>query len=103
MTGCDRSWHIIGRDTRSRERRIIPDNIICRSSWVSATPLGHRCYVQAMFLQSKHRGVQTLGGRALNALWGSDEFGARQRQTAQRRQPLDDDRKQDDDETDSGL
>ena len=38
-----------------------------------------------MYLHERHPGVQVLGGRALNALWGRDETEAKQKAAAERR------------------
>lgn len=35
---------------------------------------------QAVFLHGKHRGVQALGTRALDALWGGDKLGLKQKE-----------------------
>ena len=37
---------------------------------------------QALFLHRKHKGVQVLGTRALDALWGADDLGAKQKEAA---------------------
>ncbi|CAM9879890.1 unnamed protein product [Ascophyllum nodosum] len=40
---------------------------------------------EMMYLHERHPGVQVLGGRALNALWGRDETEAKQKAAAERR------------------
>lgn len=40
---------------------------------------------QVVFLHRRHRGVHQLGNRALDALWGGDEFGAKQKASAAER------------------
>lgn len=40
---------------------------------------------QAVFLHRRHPGVHKLGNRALDALWGGDDFGAKQKASAAER------------------
>ena len=40
---------------------------------------------QVVFLHRRHPGVYKLGNRALDALWGGDEFGAKQKASAEER------------------
>lgn len=40
---------------------------------------------QVVFLHRRHPGVHQLGNRALDALWGGDEFGAKQKASAAER------------------
>lgn len=40
---------------------------------------------QVVFLHRRHPGVHKLGNRALDALWGGDEFGAKQKASAAER------------------
>lgn len=40
---------------------------------------------QVVFLHRRHPGVYKLGNRALDALWGGDEFSAKQKASAAER------------------
>lgn len=40
---------------------------------------------QVVFLHRRHPGVHKLGNRALDALWGGDEFGAKKKASAAER------------------
>lgn len=40
---------------------------------------------QVVFLHKRHPGVSKLGNRALDALWGKDDFGAKQKASAAER------------------
>lgn len=40
---------------------------------------------QVVFLHKRHPGVHKLGNRALDALWGGDDFGAKQKASAAER------------------
>eukprot|EP00903_Cladosiphon_okamuranus_P013556 g12627.t1 len=88
-SGCQilhRCIRINSRHTAVMEQSCRTVAVLSESSFTSRTRLFvekiQDAIHQVIFLHRRHPGVYKLGNRALDALWGGDEFGAKQKASA---------------------